>query len=687
MPAAAAAQRARREEWYRLTRAHLPKMVTADGRAVLPQFDPPYREPVWILPALYTGPQATIDTANCMVERYLDPSKVNPAGVRETTGKEFGIFQSNAFAHCLHRFDHLLTPAAREVMTWHTEQVFKTFKGAAQPDFKFHGANDNMPMMATKGLILGGEKLRNQAAYDHGVWHLHQFRRLLSRAAWASEFNSSTYSAVTLTAVAKIATYAADAAVRALAQDIEHRLWAEILLHYHPGTRHQAGPQSRAYCIDYAGHNHAVQLVLWLAFGSELTGRDLPASYFAPAPGEVLHFSGNPYQSIAEFCEMVDTDLHVPPSLAPLITERRYPARLRGRSECMGRYDGQGAVYHTETYMEREFSLGTVDGPMCGGEQTASLYLTYQRRPAVKTYRDAATVFFKYLTADADLGANEQSVEGLYAGEQFISSQGWCYALQHENVALLLTTPNLKNAPLTTDTLKLALIFPAHFGTITASLIGAGPERAGAVGESANVVPVSVAAGEVYIHIQPLLPTSLPRGVALRFRHQHAYEVLELINYAGPARAFNRRDLAAVLNGLVLTVAPRTRWASLAAFHAAHAAPLITDYWFADHRFFQFQRADVELEVVLTTDPFGIQTESINGRAVPRPVFESNQLDVNQLPFMQGPVARNQPLFPWGDSLEAWPYAQNSWLIGARGLPGEVPYSHRVQALKPPLTT
>jgi hypothetical protein len=536
-------------------------------------------------------------------------------------------------------------------------------------------------MMATKGLILGGEALRNEAAYQHGLWNLNQFRRLLSRSAWASEFNSSTYSAVTVSALAKIATFAADPAVRDLARECEHRLWAEILLHYHPGTLHQAGPQSRAYPIDYAGHNHALQLLLWMAFGPEATGRDLLASYFQPDGTEVIHFSGNYWQSIAEFCEMLDTELHVPEELAHLITERSYPAVLRGRSECMGRFDDQSADYQTETYMTERFSLGTVNGPLCGGEHTTSLYATYALKPEVKTYRDAATVFFKYLTSDADLGVLEPSADGGFAGEKFFASQGWCYAIQHEHTGLLLCTPNLKNAPVTTDTLKLSLIFPAHYGSIRRSIIGDAPARDGAVGECADVAPVSVEAGEVYMHIQPMLPTSLPHATALRFRRQHAYEVLELINYQGTERTFTREELSMALNGLLLTIADRSTYPTLEVFHAAMSDLLVTDYLFAGHRFVLVQRADVEFEVVLTTNHFGMQTESVNGRHVPRPVFESNQLDVARLPFMSGPVERNIPFFPWGDSMNAWPYHDMKWMIGSRGLPNEPNYSQRDEKL------
>ena len=46
---------------------------------------------------------------------------------------------------------------------------------------------------------------------------------------------------------------------------------------------------------------------------------------------------------------------------------------------------------------------------------------------------------------------------------------------------------------------------------------------------------------------------------------------------------------------------------------------------------------------------------------------------------MRGEVAADLPFFPWGDSLKQHNYPDLKWMIGSRGLPGEVPYS-RVRA-------
>jgi len=678
-------QRKRRDLWFQTTREHVYEVLNPDGTPKMPQFDAPYREPLWMAPALYTGSQEHIDLINRVIARWHDtPRLPSTPGARETHGSDFGIFQSNMMTHLYHRFHDRITPEVEKVMRIHLEHATRTFFGSGQPDTKFQGVNDNMPMMATQGLIFAGEALGNKDAVRQGLWNLNQFRLLLSRAAWASEFNSSTYTSVTLSMAAQIATYASDPEIRELALTIEHRLWAEALLHFHPSTFRQAGPQSRAYAIDYAGHSHDLQLVLWMVFGPEISGRDMIRSYFKPDGIEVIHFEGCYFQSIAEFCHLVDTDYHVPADLAELAAKRNYPARLRGRTEANGAFDAGCVANRTETYMEEEFSLGTSNIPMWGGEQTPTLYATYKLKPVTKDFRDAASVFYKYATARHDTGSMVTSFDKGFQGEKFFYSQGWPVALQKDNTALLLTTPNLSNAPVETDTLKLDVIFPAHYGQITRSIMGGGPVVQGVGGESGEVIPVSVEAGEVFIHINPLIPTNLPRGAAVRFQpKKNHYEVLELVNYEGPKRKFSREELGMVLNGFVLSIEAKSKYQSLEEFHQLKSAALVIDYLFAGMRFVEFKRKDVWFNVLYTPSTGGVQTEAVDGRSVPRPMIESNQIDVTKLPFVTGPVEPNFPLFPWKDSLDVCWYPDQKWMIGSRGLPEERSYSKRKEKIQP----
>ncbi len=667
-------QNARRQEWFAKIRENIGIFFNPDGSGVIPQMDPPWREPLWILSAFYTGEQKHIDLANRVLARYNSGPKVNYKKLREHSGREFGIFQSNIIAALYHAFRHLMTPGAVEVARWHCNALFKTFNGSAQPDYKFHGANDNMPMMATYGLILGGEAMGDTQAVKHGIWNLNQLRRHFSRYAWLSEYNSSTYTPITLCGAARIASHAKSAEARKLALDIEHRIWAELLLHFHPEVKMQAGPHCRAYCIDNANHTHSLEVIYWLVFGEEISGRNPIKSYYEHDGKEVVHFCGNCVQNIASYTEMFDFELHVPRELASLAINKTYPVRHAGRSEMMSHFRGCGGTVHTKTYMEKDFSLGTSTIPLCGGEQTNQLFVNYKRNPEVKTFRDSATVLYKYLTDATIIGEHETSTDGNFTGEMFQKNQGWVYTMQKDNVGLMTCIPNLVNAPLNTDTLKLCILFAGHYGSVT-RVIANGKDLT----EEQEVCPVSVETGQVYIHIVPLLPTNLPRKVAIRFGRQNAFDVLELINYEGEKREFTEIELSHVLNGYVMTVESKSKYASLEEFHAEKSDFRLTDYLFSKHRFLQFFRDDVDFELVYTPDPFGIQTESINGRPVERPMYESNQIDVDSLPFMTRNVERNFPFFPW-QTKECVSF-ENSWLIGSRGLHGEY-YENRLESLK-----
>lgn len=671
-------QENRREAFLREVRIRMPEVVNSDGSARIPQFGSPWREVFWVSSALYTGSEQDIELANKMIGRYFNNGMNCSNEVKELSdGKVYNIFLSTKCAEILTEFGDLLTPEAREVVMWHTEQVFKTYAGAGQPDVKFHGCNDNMPMMAAKGLILGGQSLHHERAYNQGIWNLHEFRRLLSRSAWASEFNSSTYSPITIANLAKIAKLAVDEDIKKLARECEERMWAEVLLHFHPGTKRSGGPNCRSYVVDLAGHLHSLQVLLWLMFGEDLSGCDILKDYFAPDPMQIVHFRGNIMQNVAEMSDIINVEYHIPGYLAELMGKRTYPALTRGRSESMVRYNGMAGEYHTQSYMEEDFSLGSVDTPLCNGNQTTQFYATYKLRRRVRDFRDSASVFSRCLAGNIDLGQLEKSYDGNSMSEVDIPSYGWYYTMQKNNTVLMLSIVDLEQAPLTTDRIGLDVIFPAHYGKINRSLIGTQPIMDGALGQAVEVVPVSIEAGEVFIHIQPLLPTVYQRRNAVEFITNDRYERLSLVNYDGPMRTFSEAELSLMQNGFVFTIDAKSKWSSLEMFHQFHSDALITDYTMNNHRFFRYIRRNLSFEVCYTPAIFGVQTHAVNGRNIDCPVFESNQLDIAHLPFIAGEAKENQSLFPWGDSLKMHNYPELDWLIGSRGIKNEAPYSRR----------
>ncbi len=694
-----APMRARRDAFYALAREAILEWVNPDGTPRGPHkvFAGtsagniyPNREPFRSVPCLYTGEQRHIDLANAMVARYCHtpppmPFRPPTYAPDEDRSLQFGIFQSNNAAAILHKYEQLLTSDARRVLEYHTRLVFEHRPGSAQIDFSFHGANDNMPAMSTVGLVLGGEALGDEQAVAHGLWKLRRFRRMLSRNAWASEYNSGTYSGITLASMAKLAAESRHPEVCELALAIEERLWAEMLLHWHPGTLCQGGPASRSYTVDTANHMHNQQALLWVAFGPEATRRDLIKTCFEHDGIEVVHFDGYQPSNIVEYVEMLDTELHVPAWLGDLIRQRAYPARLQGAVEQMStpKHAGGSGRCHTTTYMEKSFSLGTVDSAFCGGEQTNSLYATFRRKPAIESFKDAGVLFARYLVNDPPHGQPDAQLRFTddrkpAFGEAFVKSSGNLLTLQKDGTAMLLAQPHYRPEQIPyrlgqaegISSLKLSLLMPAHYGRSRQVMVGDARVEKFAC-RSAAVQPVSIDTGDVYIHIDPLIPTICERDCAIELVRENAYEAIHLVNYRGPARAFTPAELARMLNGCVVTLRARAEFADLAAFHAAMCKVRIHDYW-AHLRYVLFQREDVELEMVTSLEPMSAQTAAIDGRAPERPVIASSEIDTDRLPFFAEPVPRDEPFFPWR-TLEVHPYG-NAWGIGARGLPGESPY-------------
>lgn len=679
-------QSQRRDDFWFAMRQVMPHLVDDLGQGKIPQFCPPYREVVWCLPALFSGGAEYIELANRMITKYHDASSLaDDPNVVNHQSQKFNIFQSNAFCELYNDYGQSMSESAREVVMWHVQQVPKTFKGSAQPDFVFRGCNDNMPAMATCGLVLAGQILDDKQAIEHARWNLMQLGNMLSRCAWMGEYNSPTYTPVTLRSMAKIVEVAQDTQIRDLALQIEHRLWAEVLLHFHPGTFQQAGPMSRAYAVNRAGHNYNLQCLLWYALGEELTGRDLIKSFFEPNGKQVIHFNGCPYQSAAEFCHLINTKLHLPDSLLHLVHSRQYPARIQGRSE-QSRSCLAGAQVQTQTYMQQDYSLGTVNYPFVNAHQTCSLHLTYAWHEDVKTFQDAGTAFTCYRTDDLPYGQLAHSADGEFEGEVHTDNMSWSYAMQKDNVALMLCTPALTKDfevnlldSITTNTLKLQLVFSAHFGRVTSCCFD-DPEDTIARA-STNVSAVSLHAGQVFVHVQPLLPTQMQRQHAVRLVKQNEYDVLELINYEGQAKTFSCQDLQRVLNGLVITISDASSYPSLQAFHDKHNQARVVDYLFVGNRYVEYLRDDCWFKVVTSTIFPGVMTEMIDGLPCPKPIFKSNEMAKDQLPFLGKRCQPTGSFFPW-DQMEIGNW-RNSWIIGSRGLPGEKPYANCKAKLYP----
>lgn len=650
---------ARRQTWYTQVRQHMHQVVEPDGSARSVLFAAPYRSPVWILPALYTGSTTDIQLANAMAARYHTDD--------QGRCQSFNIFQTNLFAHCLHRFDKLLSDEARQVMHWHAELICNDPLASQRADFKFQGANDNMPMMATYGMIFAGEYCHCQSAIDHGIWNLEQLARQLRRSAWLGEFNSSTYTAITLSGAAKIASFSRTPYARELALKIEHRIWVELLAHFHPTTFLQAGPQSRAYIVDRCGGTHSLQMLYWLVLGDKLSGRDPIKTYFDWDGKEVTHFAGNVMKNAAEYCDLFDADFHLPDQIKNWMINRQYPFTVQGRAECFKNPMEQGAQYHTYTYMQPDYTLGTVNTAITDNMQTLNLYATYKHTDSPTHFTQAGTIFPQYLRNNETLGTLEESPDKSATGEKFLPNLAWCHAYQHQNHALLTAIPNPIISIKPISSLKLGLAFPCHYQGINRYILGKESRSGNELASTSLIESISIQTGNIYLYVQPLILAQLPCEARIRMAdHNQRYQVLELVTYEGPERSFTHEQLSLLCTGMYVTIVEQNQFESLEKFHEHMSDIKVVDYYSVGIRNIRIQHHDIDFELAITAHNLGLRNACFNGLPINTPLMSIDQMKVDQLPFMGDDFPATTTTFPWTDSMSNHP-ANWPWMIGSHG--------------------
>ena len=633
---------------------------------------PETRERLWIASALYRAEMRALADG---VIRLGDTAQYGSA--------RFNIFDTNIAAALLIWYRERMAADVRAKLESLVRDGFSFKPGNRQPDYQFHGYNDNMPAKATLGLILGGELLGVPDAVEYGLWNLRQFRAMLVRAGTNSEFNSPTYSPLTIHAMGEIAEHARHPEARQLAHLIEERLWIDMAARFHPETGVLAGPHSRAYTADTLAHASCASALLWFNLGD--AARPSPMLLFERNSGLILHHMGDLPFNIAQMCWFASGTFHLPDAALRMFTAKEYPFHAVATSEQGDAGpDFPARPCRIETYLAEDFSVGTATTSMCGGEQTMTYFATYRRRKPVQSFRDVGTVFAKMVVNDNVPGLREHGRDeaGAYANEgeaDMLASRANTIAYQSDATALVLTHPHLSlggsadahlqaavNAapalPLTS--LSELVIFPAHSGGAD-ELIVAGERRDAWTGAVARCAWVACRRGRLLIGVRSLAYTRTLGPVRLSLERINAYEVIRVQFYAGATRTFARGELRHVFGGFVAEHASVDEYASLEDFAVSLAAARFTDYFWTTRRVRYRRDASrvrprLEMEVSWSPGSQIPRFAAINGQPVRMPILQIDGIANEAVPFLDQPYASVPSFFPWRDfrvEWGDWPYA------------------------------
>ncbi|HEY3418794.1 MAG TPA: hypothetical protein VGM23_18115 [Armatimonadota bacterium] len=581
--------------------------------------------------------------------------------------RDWNIFQNNIATVLLAKHGSRLSPEIAAKCQRLARRNVSRFAGSGQPDYFFHGANDNMPAHATMGLIIAGQLLEDQQAIGDGVYRLHMFAEMLSRRGLCGEFSSGTYLPGTIGGMAEIADLARDEATRRLALTIEQQLWTDVVCHYHPGSGKNAGPQTRAYTVNTIAHLDCIMLLLWMVTG-EPAFCDPVRDIITLQPKQVTHFEGDSFKTACGLVYTMMSNFHFPAHLGALLTERQYPYRFYGTGEqmCAG-IDVGGRECYSTVYQTADYSLATSSHGFMTGNQSEKVRIAYRRVEEPQSFKDTGILFARLLYNDEIPGIATQP-ENCAPGEQgLVYDRALARTLQLDDTALYLSRAHEHNitVPITLQRIRQAIILPAHYHDVETAYIGT--ERVeNFTGSSATAQPVFLDLGRMYVALYPLTLTNHGRTDLIRLETLGDYRMISFFNYEGEPREFNAETLQSTFNGFIVQVSGPAECGSFDQFRAAWKLDLVEDWWMANNRHARVVVRGNELLLNWSTPSDTMRSETINGREPRHERLWTNSLDLAQFPLLSGPYTPMSNLEY--DSLDVAWYADMKWQIGERAV-------------------
>ncbi len=359
------------------------------------------------------------------------------------------------------------------------------------------------------------------------------------------EFNSPTYSPISLHSLAKIVELDPHEEAREMALKIEMKLWREILALYHPDLGVQCGPFSRAYRVDILGQNSQMRILFcYLGLSCD---RSIVRLFDEKRKGVIFHHDGDiPFTWSGPAWQMANR-FHVPADALDEMRRRSYPKRFQAQIRWgeFGYIDPvkkkyisvQGSLLpagETKIFQVQKpgYALGWRE------ESTFShsfpILCHYALKPKVASMEDvrhvtAATVLF---------GAPEEWVKdqrGRPMEASNFNNAGRVIVRERGGGLRFKASPFAEFAPLSADEISINTFFPVHFSA---------PEKVAINGTPYSGTPVILRGKEAVCRVEEAgffceVRYKFPNPVEFRLWRWANFIRFAGFWYQGPAREFS----------------------------------------------------------------------------------------------------------------------------------------------------
>ncbi len=400
-------------------------------------------------------------------------------------------------------------------------------------------AYTNITLLDTFNTVLAGQVLGDEQLLARGRRRLDEWIAFTNRSGAMPEYNSPTYLAVDLFALAELAKRAADPAVAIKARLMEERLWLHLATHYHHPSAQLAGPHSRAYHNDVTGGICGIKHILYRCLGDERLQQVSDYAAHRQSPGSVR--AGR-------------TRFHVTDYLLRLLESKPFPYTVQETADRDNGID----LY---TYMTPTYALGTVS---TGSHAQNNRLILYYRKEEPPGY---GVLFSRYLVNEKSFGSFYHATDRSRGNN--LNEEGMFWGLQHANKGIALYALLPQNEPV--HSLKTEVFV----------LNAAGLDEVWVNNERVEQLPrelkpldaLQLADGDTFVALRPLAPSNLGRVAPIVVQERDGELVLSIYNYFqgeekrfweyAPLGPFYKGNIRA---GFVIEVGDRAQFGDFAAF-------------------------------------------------------------------------------------------------------------------------
>jgi len=503
-----------------------------------------------------------------------------------------------------------------------------------EADKNFRGHNDNHPAMVLCALALIGEYFDDKDLIREAERRIRRIEEIRTRKGFPSEYNSPTYTPLSITSFAMLANDTSLARLRELAIRCEQWFWKDVALHYHAPSQTQAGPHARAYWNDFEGGLSFTGTLLSMVYGKG-TIVDSADAVFAPQKHLTADFLLNQERQYLQrqnfTVYLVQSLYHPSPETEALLFEKSFPVTITGTYEQGQIISPVFPCRHGDitTYMTEDAALGTADTGFLTGSQSDSFFLNYRRARTIRSFADTQTVYTRYVLNEAWPIPTYAHQQTRNPEEKRLNDEGMNLTVQDQGTALVAYRPmavhhkpgEMKVADQTDliKSLRLCIFFPLMAGREVDRIFIGGKPLQTKTGHSDGTEWITVHDGPVCYGFYPLLRPAPhdTEGRIVSIRRFGSYMAIELYNYKNQAgRVFTSDELAACSNGFIFELGPEGYAEDPSAFHQYLSSARISDQTLQEMRTIRYSREDLELATCYSVGTMTNQYRTINGRCV-----------------------------------------------------------------------